>query len=375
MPVQSAEIIGVAKESAFGTFAPPSGAEIKAGKAALLPGLCTFNTTTKVARPDQSRGVRDYVVDALVGIEAGATITGEIIPGEGWGLLWGAWFGVASDTVSEANSEGTTKHTLVPKNTVPSLSLEVDHDITSQALARKLVGCTVDQLVFRGTAQALATQEATLMAQREATNASPTEETPSNLGATPAMPYSQPFDHAKLKADFYNMVTKAYEELAGTAGAAGSSAWADNGLQDYTLTLMNHIQRVFVSNKQLYPVRLVPTRREVQFQTTLDFLNANAYDAWVAGEWIGSAGNPAIKLKYLQDALSNRIQTKPGSVEFQIARLRAQGQFNLQSASDVLNQQITWSTVLGPESNIVQMVVVDGLGNGTTAGGTSEVYA
>jgi hypothetical protein len=326
-PIQSAEIIGVAKEATFGTFKAPTN---------FIPGICTINSTTKVARPEQSRGqTRDYVVDALVGIEVGATINAELIP-EQLPVLLAGWYGTNSDTLTGAAKTGRI-HTMVPKITVPSFSLEVDHDAVVQTVARRLVGCNVDQVILRGTQQALATMEFTLLGQKEETPASPNYGLPSN--ATPTFNSQQPIDHSRLTAMYKGVEVQE--------------------LQDYTLTMMNHVQRVFSANKQIYIVRLVPTRREIQFQTTLDFLNANIYNDWLAGNW---ATGPAFTLKY-ETAYTIEEGGGPtgfNKIEFKLARLRPMGQFNLQAASDVLNEQITWSTVLGESENIVETVWTNG---------------
>jgi hypothetical protein len=357
MPVQSAEVIGFAQETVYGTFTAPkenkkSTGGTAAARTGFIPGLATINSTTKVARPDQSRGLRDYVVDALVGVEVGATVTTELIPEIVPALIFG-WLGTGSDTAGGTEKPGFT-HTGVPQNVVPSYSLEVDHDVTSQVLARRLVGCNVDQVVLRGTQQALATAEFTFLGQKEETPASPNEGKPSL--ATPKMNFQQPIDHSLLTATY--------------SGAEVQE------LQDYTLTLMNHVQRVFEANKQLYVARLVPTRREVQFQTTLDFLNATMYRDWIEGNWKGGGGTPAFVLKYITAYLvgvgfgngETEVAGASGKneLEFSLPRLRPMGQYNLQSASDVLNQQITWSTVLGEESAIVKVFVKNA---------TKEAYA
>jgi hypothetical protein len=108
--------------------------------------------------------------------------------------------------------------------------------------------------------------------------------------------------------------------------------------------LMNHVQRVFSSNKQIYVVRLVPTRREVQFQTTLDFLDTTFYNDWISGN---QTSGFSLEYKTAYAITGSTGETHKNIVEFTLPKLRPQGQFNLQSASDVLNQQITWSALLG----------------------------
>jgi Phage tail tube protein len=305
MPVQSAEVIGFSPETTFGTFVAPVN---------FVPGIATINDNTSVARPEQSRGTRDYVVDALTGIQIGATISCEMIP-EVISILYAGWMGTGSDTVT-GSAEGRV-HTLVPKNVVPSYSFEVDHDVTSQVLARQLVGCNVDQIAVKFTQQALVTNEFQVIGQREITPTTPG--LPSN--PTPTINSQQPIDFSRLTATYKGTET--------------------TQLQDATLTLMNHVQRVYSSNKNIYVVRLVPTRREVQFQTTLDFLDTTFYNDWIKGEQT-SGFTLLLETAYTIPGSAS----KPFKIEFTIPKTRPQGQYNLASASDVLNQQITWSAVL-----------------------------
>jgi hypothetical protein len=306
MPVQSASVIGFSNEATFGTFASPT---------KFVPGICTINDVTTVARPEQSRGTRDYVVDALVGFDVAATVSAELIP-EVTSQLIADWMGTGSDSVSGSSSVGYT-HALTPKNVCPSLTLEYDEDVTSQVLARQLLGCVVDQVTVKMTARQLLTTEFQLIGQREITPATPG--LPSN--PTPTISTLQPIDFSLLTATYKGTQTQQ--------------------LQDATLTLMNHVQRVNSSNKQIYAVRLVPTRREVQFQTTLDFLDTVFYNDWVGG--VQSTGFIlSASTAYLIPGTST-----PYLVSFTLPKLRPQGQYNIASASDVLNQQITWSALLG----------------------------
>lgn len=336
MPVQSAEIIGFEKETTFGTFANPT---------QFIPGLCTINTTTKVARPEQSRGAkRDYVVDALVGIEAGATVSAELIP-EVLGRLTSYWMGEGADTKTGANPY---THTLKPQILVPSMSLEVANDSIAQVLARKLTGGNVDQIVLRGVQQALATMEFTMLFQKEATAASPNEGKPFN--PTPTINSQIPIDHSRLTAKYKGTELGEAPPFGYKPGELQA-----NGLQDYTLTMMNHVQRVYASNKQIYAVRLVPTRREIQLQTTHDFMSPDLYNDWITGAYVGSAGTPAFEFIYTTPYEEETKKYKY-EITFKVARLRPMGPFNLQSASDVLNQQLTWSTTLGEEAAIVESI-------------------
>lgn len=320
-PVQSAQILGYSKETTFGTFVAPT---------KFVPGIANPTTSMKVARPEQSRGTRDYVVDALVGEEAGLTVSAELIPEVLDGLM-AAWMGTGSDTVTGGAAEGYT-HALVPKNTVPSISFEVDSDITSQVLARQFVGCNVDQVTIKATQQAIATMECQLIAQREITPATPG--LPSN--PTPVINTLQPVDFSLMTLEY---LAAEYTEL-----------------QDMTLTMMNHVQRVFSSNHQIYVVRLVPTRREVTFQTTLDFLNAKLYEAWIKGSQIGAeSGETAFTFKWktAYKITGSTGESHKNEIVLNVPKVRPQGQFNLASASDVLNQQISWSALLGTGGGVV----------------------
>lgn len=314
MPVQSAQVIGFSKEAIFGTFKAPE---------KFVPGVMTINDATSVSRPEQSRGTRDYVVDALTGIQVGATVSCEMIP-EVISQLFAGWAGTGSDTLTGSSGEGR-KHKIVPKNVCPSYSFELDSDVTSQVLARQLVGCMVDQVTVRFTQQALVTNEFQLIGQREITPATPG--LPSN--PTPTINSQQPLDFSRLTATYKGTET--------------------TQLQDATLTMMNHVQRVNSSNKAIYVVRLVPTRREVQFQTTLDFLDTLFYNDWIAG-----ASTSGFKLKLEAPYTIPSSTSVPYSIEFTLPKLRPQGQYNLASASDVLNQQITWSATLGTEGVVTQ---------------------
>lgn len=133
-------------------------------------------------------------------------------------------------------------------------------------------------------------------------------------------------------------------------------------LQDMTLTMMNHVQRVFSSNHQIYVVRLVPTRREVTFQTTLDFLNAKLYEAWIKGSQIGTeSGETAFSFKWetAYKITGSTGESHKNVIEVNVPKVRPQGQFNLASASDVLNQQISWSALLGTGGGVVTSTFIN----------------
>lgn len=308
MPVQSAQVIGFAKETVPGTFVAPT---------KFVPGIMTVNDSSTVARPEQSRGTRDYVVDAPTGFDVGATVSAELIP-EVLSQLHAGWFGTGSDTLTGSPTAGRI-HELVPKNTLPSFSFELDSDVTTQVLARQLVGCMIDQVTLRYTQGALITNEFQAIGIKEQTPTTPG--LPSN--PTPTINSQQPLDFSRL--------TVKYKGTESTQ------------LQDATLTMMNHVQRVRSSNKSLFVARLVPTRREVQFQTTLDFLDTLFYNDWIKGEQT-SGFVLAVEAPY---TIAGTTGPVPFSIEYTLPKLRPQGQYNMASASDVLNQQITWSAVLG----------------------------
>lgn len=308
MPVQSAQVIGFKKETVFGTFVTPT---------KFVPGTMVINDSTTVQRPEQSRGTRDYVVDNVTGFQVGATINNCPLIPEVISQLFAGWFGTGSDTQTGSAGEGRI-HELTPKNVIPSFSFELDSDVTSQVLARQLVGCMVDQISVKFTQQALIEDEFQIVGQREITPTTPG--LPSN--PTPVINSQQPLDFSRLTATYKGSET--------------------TQLQDATLTLMNKIQRVYSSNKKIYVARLVPTRREVQFQTTLDFLDTTFYNDWINGTQT-SGFVLAVEAPYTIPGST----AVPFSVEFTLPKMRPMGQYNLASASDVLNQQITWSVVLG----------------------------
>jgi hypothetical protein len=307
-PVQSLEVIGFKKETTFGTFLPPT---------SFVPGTATFNTNTKIIRPTQSRGVRGFPIDGIVGLEAGVQITAELI-GDVLSDLVAGSFGVGSDVVTGSAGVGFT-HTLTPQGQLPSYSVEVDHDISAQVLARQTAGCQVASWTLKATNQQLATLDFQLIGQRELTPTTPG--LPSN--PTPVITTVQPFDFSLLAATY--------------------KAVSTTQLADLTLGFDNQVQRVFTNNQQLYVSRLVPTMRNVTFQTTLDFLDTVFYADWIVG-------NRQLAFNLTFTSLANIVgATNPYQIVFNLPGLRPNGQFNLQSANDVLNQQITWSaTVNGP---------------------------
>lgn len=308
-PIQSLEVIGFAPETTFGTKVTPT---------KFVPGIPNVNTNTKLARPAQARGTRGQVIDAIVGVETGVTITAELIP-EVLSSLVAGWFGTGCDTPSGSAGTGIT-HTMVPKNALPSFTVEVDTDIFNQTLARQLVGCMVDQVTLRATNQQLATMECQLIGQRETTPATPGQ--PSN--PTPAITTIQPFD--------FSLLASTYKSASTTQ------------LMDMTLTMMNHVQRIFTNNGQLYISRLSPTLREVQFSTTIDFLNTIFYQDIMAGLKPATGILLTMTGAVIPSASGNYV------IEYALPGVRLNGQYNLSAANDVLQEQVSWSiTVNGAD--------------------------
>jgi hypothetical protein len=302
MAIQPLQVIGYAKEVTPGTFVIPT---------QFVPGIATIGTNNKIARPSQSRGTRAQVVDAIVGQETQVTIAAELIPEVLSGLI-ANWYGVGSDAISGSAGTGFT-HTLTPKNALNSLSVEVDNDIFQQVLARQIAGCMVDQLTLRLQNQALATLEAALIGMRELTPATPG--LPSN--PTPSISTLQPMDFSLLAFNY--------------KGSASTQ------LTDATLTLMNHVSRIFSSNQKLTASRLSPGQREVGLSTSLDFLDTNFYNDWFAGTKVATG----ITLSLVGPA----IPASSGffTVTFNLPGVRPNAQYGLQAASDVLQQQLDWS--------------------------------
>lgn len=305
MPITPLEVVGFAPETVPGTFVVPS---------KFVPGKGDINQTTKVARPTQSRGTRSQVIDVVTGLEVEVVIIAELIP-EVLSTLVAGWFGIGSDAVSGSAGVGYT-HTLTPKNTIPSYSVEIDYDIATQLLAEQATGCKVDQIAFKATQQTFATIEARMIGAKLLTPATPG--LPSN--PTPTITTLQPMDFSLLLATY--------------RGAANTQ------LMDATLTLMNHVQRVFSSNQSLGAARLVETHREVQLTTNFDFLDLTFFNDW----WGAGLGGikPASGLVLTLTTSGNITgATNPYVVEFTVPGIRPQGAYALKDANDVVNQDLT----------------------------------
>ena len=312
-PIQSEMVIGYTKEAAFGTFVAPT---------KFVPCVPTINGNQKVTRPPQARGTRSQVVDVLTGYEVDVQLVGELIPDSFAQLCAGA-FGNGSDTYSSAG--GVATHSLAPRPQQPSFSVEADYDVIpgEQVLARQVAGCIVDQFQLKATNQSIAQVTASLIGQRELTP------------ATPGNPSSvNPAFFSTIEPLDYSLLAYTYK---------GSSS---TQLLDVTIALMNHVQRVFSSNGQLYVTRLVPTLREVQLTTLLDFLDTTYYSDWIAGAKTSGV------VVTLTSATNIPATASPYSISFTVPGTRPMGQFALSAASDVIQANVQWSATLSGSNEI-----------------------
>lgn len=323
-PTQSLQVIGFSKEVTAGTFVAPT---------KFIPGTATPNTNISVTQPQQSRGTRSQVLDVPTAIGSGLQVSCELIP-EVISSLIAGWFGTGSDVVTGSAGAGYT-HTLTPQSALPSWSFEIDNDIYTQILARQFVYNLIDQLTLTYQAQQIVTAQFQTVGQREITPATPG--LPSN--PTPAITTLQPMD---------------FSLLAFTQGGGASTQ-----LISATLTAANQVQAVPSSNGQLYVTRLAPTQRKVTFSTTLDFLDSTFYTMWKSVAGInGYVGAGGIVLS-LVSANNVAGATNPYKVQFTLPNLRPQDQYALNSASDILQQQISWSITQGAAANEINAVIVN----------------
>lgn len=309
-PIKPLQVVGFAKEVNYGVFVTPT---------SFVPASAAdVRTTKKVVRPEQMRGIRGQRTDGLVGEETGASLTAELIP-EVLSRLTACAFGVGSDTVSAVG--GAQQHSLVPKNDLPSLSFELSHDQVGQLLSRQIPGCMVDAFTIRAQQQALATYEATLIGQTERQPATPGM--PSFVN--PTLPDIQPFDFS----------------LAAISYAGG----AEVDVMDLTVGFQNGVQRVFTSNQSLYVKRLVPTRRMVTLQANFDFVDLAQFTNWKDQTRFSG-------MKMTMTARENVPTTaQPYVIELDVRRLRAQDQFDLSDANDVLAAQLSYSATVADDGN------------------------
>jgi hypothetical protein len=329
MPTQSLSSIGFSKETTFGTFVAPT---------KFVPGTGQISPSNTVTRPTQSRATRSQVIDAVTAHTVSAQVSCEFTP-EVISQLIAGWFGVGSDTTTGSGTTGYT-HALTPQASVPSFSLEIDNDAYSRILAQQAVGAVVDQFTMTYQAQQLITSQYQFVGQRQITPATPG--TPSN--PTPAFNTLQPMDFSLLAAT-----------INGTASTQLISA---------TLTMANNTQPVASSNGQLYVTRLQPTLRNVTFSTTLDFLDSTLFTT--AFQTAGS--NPAYSQTTLPIVLSlvSAAQISgstggghPYTVTFTLPTLRASDQYQISAASDVLQQQVSWSVTQGSGSAEILATIIN----------------
>jgi hypothetical protein len=323
-PTQSLTVIGFAPEATFGTFVAPT---------KFIPGTATPSTTKTVTAPSQSRGTRSQVLDVVTQTAAGLQVSAELIP-EVLSTLIAGWFGTGSDAHTGSGSVGYT-HTLTPQSALTSYSFEQDNDIYTHVVARQFVGNFIDQMTITYQASSIVTAQFTTVGQNEITPATPG--TPSN--PTPAITTLEPLDYSLLAAS-----------IGGSSTAYLISA---------TLTASNQTQPVYSSNGKLYPNRLQATQRQVTFSTTHDFMDSTLYSEWAATAGSGgfvASGGMVLTLTTANDIPGTSV---PYEVQFTLLNLRPQNQFALNSASDVLQQQLTWSVTQGATANEINGVIIN----------------
>ena len=314
-PIQSEIVAGFAKETTYGSFVVPT---------KFVPCVPQIRGNTKIQRPDQARGTRAQVVDVIVGYEVDVTLTGELIP-DTWGQLCAGAFGNGSDNYSSA--AGVATHSLTPQAQLPSFSYEQDTDIIpgEQVLARQVAGCVIDSFQIKGTNQSIISATVAAIGQRELTPATPGNPSTSALSAA-YFSTIEPFD--------FSLAAYTYKTLASTQ------------LMDLTLMIANHTQRVFSSNGQLYITRLVPTKREVTLTTLLDFLDTTYYT-----DWFNGAKTSGIVIT-LTSSTNIPGTSTPYSVQFTVPGTRPMGEYSLPAASDVIQQNISWSVTLSGANEV-----------------------
>lgn len=309
-PIQSEIVFGIAKEAVFGTFVAPT---------RFIAGIPTITSTRNIVRPDQARGYRGQVIDQTVAMTSDISVTAELVPDGALCQSCAGAFGSGSDNYSSAG--GAATHAFTPQPQLPSFSYEQDIDIVpgEQVLARQIVGCYVDQFQIKATNQQLITSTVNFVGLKEVTPTTPGN--PSN--SSPAY--------------FTNASPFSYTMLATTFNGTSSTQ-----MLDATLALMNHTQRVFAANGQFFPSRLVPTKREVTLTTLLDFLDVNFYTQWY-NSTKSSTGGWVFTLTHTTNIPSTAV---PYSISFTIPGVRPSGEYGMPVASDVVQQNITWSVTV-----------------------------
>lgn len=324
MPTQSLQVIGFSKEVTAGTFVAPTH---------FIPGIATPNSSLTVVRPTQSRGTRSQVIDEPTAFTTGIQVSAELIP-EVLSYLIAGWFGTGSDAVT--NSGAAYTHTLTPQNSVPTYSFEVDSDIYTQVLARQFLSNVVDQLALTYQAGQITTLQTTTLATKEQTPVTPG--LPSN--PTPSISTLTPMD---------------FSLLATTVGGSSSVQ-----MISATLTLSNQSQYVVCANGTIFPQRIQATQRNITLSTTLDFIDASWY-TYYQNEYTSRTGFIAAGglVLTLQTIIDIPTTSTPYKVQFTIPNLRPQDQYGLTAASDVLQQQMTWSITEGAGGNEISAVIVN----------------
>lgn len=312
-PTQSLQTIGFSKETTFGTFVAP---------AKFVPGTAQINPTNTVTQPSQSRGTRSQVLDVVTAHTVSAQISCELIP-EVISQLIAGWFGTGSDTVTGSSGAGYT-HTFAPQASCPSFSVEIDSDIYSQVLAEQAVGNIIDQMTLTYQAQQITTAQFQTVGQRMITPTTPG--LPSN--PTPAISTLQPMDFSLLAASYNSNAT--------------------TQLISATLTAANQTQSVPSSNGHLYVTRLQPTQRKVTFSTTLDFLDTTFFASFATPGATPALSSVLAPFSLVLTSAGNVSgASNPYTISFSLPNMRPQDQYSLSAASDVLQQQLSWSVTQG----------------------------
>jgi Phage tail tube protein len=324
MPITPLQVVGLAKETTYGTFVSATD---------FLP-VTTGDVTTnqKIVRPQRMDGIRGIRRDHRVGIETGFTLSADFYPMGFTKLIAGA-FGAGSDTMTGTGTTGYT-HTIVPTNTLPSYSVELANDFnsTTQLLSRQVPGCVVDTMTIKGTAQSLLTIDATLFGQLEQTPTTPGK--PSFTTTT--YPDVEPMD---------------FSQLAVTYG--GSS---NTNLTDFAVTIQNTVQRVFTANGHLYIQRLVPTTRQVMLTANWDFVDLTQYTDWSTQ---GAANLKALTFTASGDSIPG-TSSVPYSIALSVPRARVDQSFTLANKAEVLEANLQFSVTLGTNANELTATIVNG---------------
>lgn len=326
MPTQSLQQWGLAPEVTPGTFVAPT---------KFIPGTCTVNPTNTVTAPSQSRGTRSQVIDVVTAHTVSCQLSAELTP-EVMSTPIAGWFGTGSDAVTGSSGTGFT-HTLTPKGACPTYSVELDSDEFTHILAEQAVMNIIDQMTFTYQAQQIVTAQFQTVAQRLITPTTPG--IPSN--PTPTFNTLQPMDYSLLGAT-----------LNGSATTQLISA---------TLTCANQTQAVPSSNGQLYVTRLQPTQRSITFSTTLDFLDSTLFTSAFQTAGPTPAYSSTKQPIVLTLTTANLIPgtSNPYVVQFTLPNLRARDGYALSSASDVLQQQLSWSVTQGASASEISAVIIN----------------